>query len=131
MSTLLPPLPAIAPPPWADVPPGPPPAGPPKPLLENTEFLIACGLMALVLFGGAFILSYFDRRRKRQEAAFTDTTAQLESYRELYESGEITGGEYQRLRERVAGRMKREVGLPGAPPRPADAPPPREGLGPG
>ena len=126
MATVPPPLFAVSPI-WADAPPGPPPAAPgapPKPLLENAEFLIACGLMALVLFGGAFVLSYFDRRRKRQEAAVTDTTAQLESYRELYESGEITGGEYQRLRERVAGRMKQEVGLPGATPgRPTDSKP--------
>lgn len=98
----------------------PPPAGKPGPLLENSEFLLACGLMALVLFGGAIVLSYFDRRRKRQEAAFSDSTSQLDSYRELYENGEITEKEFLRLRERVAGAMKKEIGLPGVPPKPPD-----------
>lgn len=115
---------------WAQAVPGPP--APPRPLLENTDFLIACGLMAVVLFGGAVVLSYFDRRRKRQEEAFTDTTSQLESYRELYENGEITGSEYQRLRSRVAGRMKQEIGLPPVPPPkpPSDEPPPDPEAGP-
>ena len=104
---------------WADVP--PPVVNPPRPLLENTDFLIACGLLAVVLFGSAAVLSYFDRRRKRAEAAFQDSTSQLESYRELYENGEITEREYLRVRDRVAGKMKKEVGLPDAPPKP---PPP-------
>ena len=106
--------------PWADVPPAP---AAPRPLLENSDFLIACGLMALVLFGSAVVLSYFDRRRKRQEAAFQDSTSQLESYRELYENGEITESEYLKVRERVAGKMKKEVGLPSPPPK---SPPPVE-----
>ena len=108
------------PPLWSDAPP-PVVNNPPRPLLENSEFLIACGLMALVLFGSAVVLSYFDRRRKRAEAAFQDSTSQLESYRELYENGEITEREYLRVRDRVAGKMKREVGLPDSPPKP---PPP-------
>jgi len=109
---------------WADVAPNPP--AKPRPLLENSEFLVACGLMALVLFGGAIVLSYFDRRRKRAEAAFQNSTAQLEAYRELYENGEILESEYLKVRDRVAGRMKSEVGLPAAPPKPpvsADPPP--------
>ncbi len=104
---------------WADAP--PPVVNPPRPLLENTDFLIACGLMAVVLFGSAVVLSYFDRRRKRAEVAFQDSTSQLESYRELYENGEITEREYLRVRDRVAGKMKKEVGLPDSPPKP---PPP-------
>ncbi len=103
-------------PPWAQEPPAP---AAPRPLLENSEFLIACGLMAVVLFGGAIVLSYFDRRRKRQEAAFQDSTAQLESYRELYENGEITESEYLKVRARVAGRIREEVHLPTSPPKPA------------
>lgn len=109
---------------WAEADPGPP--AKPRPLLENSEFLIACGLMALVLFGGAVVLGYFDRRRKRAEAAFQDSTTQLEAYRELYENGEITESEYLKVRDRVAGRMKSEVGLPGVPPKPpapVDPPP--------
>lgn len=113
---------------WADVPPGPPPApvggAAPRPLLENTDFLVACGLMALLLFGGAYVLSYFDRRRKRQEAAAADSASLMETYRELYENGELTEAEYQKVRARVAGKMKLEVGLggsaglPGVPPKP-------------
>lgn len=134
MATLLP-APFAFLPVWADAQPGPPPAAggvAPRPLLENSDFLIACGLMALLLFGGAYVLSYFDRRRKRQEAAASDSATLLETYRELYENGELTEAEYQKVRAQVAGKMKVEVGLglpaglPAAPPKPPAPPPPRD-----
>ena len=112
---------------WADALPGPPPGAPPaapRPLLENTEFLVACGLMVVVLFGGAAVLSYFDRRRKRDAAAKLESVGLLEHYRELFENGELTESEYTRIRERVAGRMKQEVGLPSVVPKPPVPPPP-------
>ena len=106
---------------WADV--APAPAAPRRPLLENSEFLVACALMALVLFGGAIVLSYFDRKRKRSEATVSDSASLMEQYREMYENGEITESEYHKVRARVAAQMKAEVGLTDLPKPPSPMPP--------
>ena len=94
---------------------GLPIAGPATPLwaanpLLDTDFLIATGLLVFVLMVGAIIFGIVERwRRKQFEAPVEDSVESLTSFRAMYENGEITRSEYERIRGKVAVRVKGEV----------------------
>jgi hypothetical protein len=110
-------------------------------LFQSAEFYLALGVLAAVLLVGAVVIHFVDRWRRRQAEGATagrETTLDLTSYRELYENGEITQSEYERIRDKLAVKMKQEVGLAGppggsaqpappAPPPPPDEPPRPDG----
>lgn len=105
----------------------PTPAPPPKAILQSAEFYVALGVLAAVLLVGAVVIHFLDRWRQRQTAdaaARRESTLDLTSFREMYENGEITQSEYERIRNRLAEKMKREVGLTELPPPPPAATPP-------
>lgn len=77
--------------------------------LSSVEFWLAIGLLTTVLFAGAFLLLFVDRWKKRQLRPEDDSTESLTSFRAMYERGELSEEEYQRVRDRVAAKMKREV----------------------
>jgi hypothetical protein len=89
----------------------------PAELLQSTEFLWLTGALVAILLIGAFILSRIERWRKRQ---LTDTAAsdieQFSSYRAMYENGELSKEEYDRIKAREAKRLRERVfsgkGLP-------------------
>ena len=86
---------------------GPPPP-PGKPLL-SVELWIAIGLLSAILLGGAVALYLTDVWRKRQFAPSRDSTESLTSFRAMYERGELSEEEYQKIRARVAAKVKQEV----------------------
>jgi hypothetical protein len=102
-------------------------------LYESTDFwlwtVILCGTLLL----GALVISWIDRWRKQTAKAEVPSAAdQLASYRVLYERGELSQEEYNRIHSRLANQIRREL-LPGKPapevkpPRlaqPPDQPPP-------
>lgn len=75
----------------------------------STEFLLTVGLLVGALLGGAVVLFVLDRWRKRQMVETQHAVESLTSFRAMYERGEITEAEYQVVRDRMAGRVKREV----------------------
>lgn len=79
------------------------PAGSP---LDRVEILYAAAGIILALAAGAVILFFADKWRKRTMAEVTYTAEELTSFREMYERGEITEAEYDRLRDKVATRVK-------------------------
>ncbi len=98
----------------ADVPPPPPPQANAKanPFL-NPDFLLTVGLLVGALLVGAIAFALVDRWRKRQAdpGSARESTESLTSFRAMYESGELSKEEYERIRNRVAARMKQEVGV--------------------
>ena len=94
-------------------------------LLDSTEFIVGTAALIAVLLGGAVVIWWLDRWRKRQERAGVESTESLTKFRALFENGEITEGEYVRIRDKVSHQMRREVGLPiPAPAAEAPADPP-------
>lgn len=90
-----------------------PPGPPEKQLLQNPEFLWTVGLLALVMIGGAIAIGILDRWRKRQvdPARWKRSGPELSSFRDMLDSGEITHSEYEKIRDKMANKMKLEVGL--------------------
>ena len=102
--------------------------------------------LIVALLVGAFLVWAVERWRKRAQVT-PDAKEELTDYRSMYERGEITEGEYIRLRDRVSHRVKeapaatqggttqsqdaqsKDARLPDAPPRPESPPypPPNEG----
>jgi len=94
------------------------------PLLAMTKeerLLLWVGVLAGVLILGGAIIARLDRWRKRQMEAADDAPEQLGNFRAMYERGELTKAEYDRVLQRMAERV-------GAKPRPvaAASPPPAE-----
>ena len=81
-------------------------------LLDSTEFLVGTGALIAVLLGGAVVIWWLDRWRKKQERASVESTESLTNFRALFENGEITEEEYKRVRGKLSTQMRREVGLP-------------------
>jgi hypothetical protein len=81
------------------------PAGSP---LERPDIVWGSAGLAGALLVGAIVVYYVDRWRKR---AVTEDTRQageeLTGFRAMYERGEITEEEYNRLRLKVADRVKK------------------------
>ena len=81
---------------------------------EQRLFLWVSVLVGVLLIGAAFI-ARVDRWRKRQMEGADDAPDQLTSFRALYESGELSKEEYDRVLRRVAERA-------GAKPKPKPVP---------
>ncbi len=79
----------------------------PVPLLALTKeerLFIWTGVFAAVIIVAAMFLARVDRWRKRQFEAEDDSPEHLGSFRELYERGEISKGEYDRVMKRIAAK---------------------------
>ena len=90
------------------------------PSLLTPEFVVTIGLLVGVLLAGALVLYYTDIWRKRQVAAVQDSAQTLSDYRAMFERGELTAAEYAAVRDKVATKIKAEVGVRSAAERPVD-----------
>lgn len=121
------PPPPDQPPPVTAAPPAPPRAPKDaKELLKSGDFYLIVGVLAAILLVGAVVIHFLDRWRRRQTDSEPETPLTLTSFREMYENGEITLSEYERIRAKMAAKIKKEVGAANpstAQPRPADTPP--------
>jgi hypothetical protein len=84
------------------------PAAPKRsdPFLQRGEDWLLVGLMAGALIFGALVVWFVDRWRKRITSDDRAAGEELTSFRAMYERGEITEEEYNRLRTKVATRVK-------------------------
>ena len=85
---------------------------------DQPELLYATLGIAGALLAGGVVLYLVDRWRKRGVNPTADGAVELTGFRGMLERGEITEEEYQRLRSKVASRMK----TPAAPPAATAAP---------
>jgi hypothetical protein len=98
-------------------------------LTKEERLLLWVSVLVGVLLFGAFVISRLDRWRKRQMEGADDPDPVM-SFRELYERGELTKAEYdrvlRRVAERVGARPKPVPVPPAAPQEPAAGPPATE-----
>jgi hypothetical protein len=94
---------------------------PSLPKLSGQLLWAALPLIGALLLA-ALVIYFVDRWRKRAAAAedVTAPTDQLSHFRSLYERGEMSPEEFERVKALLAGQLRRELKLPG--PHPA-APP--------
>lgn len=79
------------------------PAGTPW---DRPELLYATLAIAGALLAGGFAIYLVDRWRKRGESPAEGAVTELTGFRGMLERGEITEEEYNRLRSKVASRVK-------------------------
>lgn len=99
-------------------------------LTKQENLFLWSGILVAVLLFGAWVISRLDRWRKRQMAAEDDSPGHVMTFREMYERGELSKEEYDRVLRRVAeraGARPRPVTTPSASPQePASGPPATE-----
>jgi hypothetical protein len=94
---------------------------PPAPLRWTDPSVLWSGVaLAAVLLAGAVVIALLDRWRKRSEPPTLTANDQLAAFRELYERGELSQEEFERLRVKLSGKLRKELDIPG---RPSEAPP--------
>ena len=79
--------------------------------LFDIRLLIAGGMLAGSLFLFAIILVLVKRWRKKQEVIMPSASEQLNSYRQLFDAGDLSKEEFERIRTRLLERMRKETGL--------------------
>jgi hypothetical protein len=91
-----------------------------SPVLWTTLALV----VALLL--GALVIAVAERWRKKTREGRSDTGDQLAHFRSLYERGELSREEFERIRGKLGNKLRKELDLPTAPAAPAApaAPPP-------
>jgi hypothetical protein len=102
------------------------------PFLQRGEDWLLVGLMAAALIVGAVVVWAVDRWRKRITSDAGRSGEELTSFRAMYERGEITEEEYNKVRNKVATRVKTAPAAPAGPgaaggPAAASAPGPAAG----
>jgi len=91
-------------------------------LTKEENLILATGALLGVVLVGGVIIAKADRWRKRQMDGREDGTAGLGSFREMYETGELSKEEYDRVLRRIAERAGVKV-KPATPPDPGPTPP--------
>jgi hypothetical protein len=97
---------------------------------DRPELLVATVAIAGALLAGGVVLYFVDRWRKRGERPEEGAVSELTGFRGMLERGEITEEEYQKLRNKVAGRLKPAAPAGAAPTSPAATDPTNGTTGP-
>ncbi len=82
----------------------------------DPAFLIISLLLVVILLAGAALIALASRWRRRRGEDRLSPSDQLAQFRSLYEKGEISQEEFQRLRSLLGGKIR--AGQDGAPSRP-------------
>jgi hypothetical protein len=105
-------------------------------LTPQAKLLWASLLFMAALLAGALVLFLVERWRRTSSAEPDSTNDQLTSFRSLYERGELSREEYERIRNKLGSRLRKEMNVPKPPeaspdPTPPSPPePPEEGIQP-
>jgi hypothetical protein len=80
-------------------------------LIQDPEFLWLVGALVVTLLFGAFLLSRIERWRKRQlsDSPVVSEVEQFSNYRAMYENGELTKEEFERIRAKEALRVRNKL----------------------
>ncbi|HEV3144968.1 MAG TPA: SHOCT domain-containing protein [Gemmataceae bacterium] len=77
----------------------------------DPKLMLAGGMLAGSLLLFAIIVLLVKRWRKKQEIVMPSASEQLESYRQLFDEGDLTKEEFERIRGRLLERIRKETGL--------------------
>ena len=105
------------------------PATTPKPedvrgMVKNQDFIVWSVVFAGVLILAAVVFVFFDRWRKKPTGESTrDVSLSLNSFKEMYENGELTEAEYERIKAKWAAKIKEKTGTPASQAAPPAQPP--------
>jgi hypothetical protein len=72
-------------------------------------------LVAVILIG-ALVIAWLDRWRKRSGSERLSANEQLANFRALYENGQLSEQEFERIRELLSQQLRRELDFPMEPP---------------
>jgi hypothetical protein len=104
-----------------------------SPWLDPRVLWATLSLVVILLLGAA-VLALVDRWRKRPAPDRLSPGDQLSHFRTLYEQGQLSREEFERIRGRLSRELRAELDLPAVPPAPSPSPLPprvrREGAGP-
>lgn len=89
---------------------------------EDPRVLWTTAALVGGLLLGAVVIGLTDRWRKHRERDQTSATDQLTNFRSLYERGEISREEYERIRSRLSQKIRQELSAPPLPPTNPDKP---------
>ncbi|HEV3119570.1 MAG TPA: SHOCT domain-containing protein [Gemmataceae bacterium] len=78
--------------------------------------LVVAAAFVAVLALGVIVISLLGRWRKQAPPTDFDPNEQLAQFQELYEKGELSQEEFDKIRERLRRQICREHELPAAPP---------------
>jgi hypothetical protein len=82
------------------------------PSLLDPQLLWAMAALIVTLLLGAIIFAWLDRWRKRGDRDTLTPADQLTSFRQSYERGELSQEEYERIRAKLAPKLRQQVNLP-------------------
>lgn len=78
-------------------------------LSKEERLFLWIGILLMVLIVGGMLLARLDRWRKRQMELVDETSNHVGSFRDLYENGEISREEYDKVLRRVAERAGAKI----------------------
>ena len=82
----------------------------PSDLLQRADFLWSVGILIVTLFFGAILLSWLERWRKKQLSnSATEDVERFGSFRQMFENGELSKEEYDRIKLKEALRLRDKV----------------------
>jgi hypothetical protein len=90
----------------------------PRPWWDPRFLVAALALVGIILLG-ALIIAWLDRWRKRSGPQPFNANDQLAHFRELYEQGELSQEEFERIRVRLTAQLRQEWDVPGGTSTPA------------
>jgi hypothetical protein len=92
----------------------------------DLRLLAATLALVAALLVGALVIALVDRWRKRSPDDRISPGDQLSQFRLLYEQGQLSKEEFERIRGRLGRQLRDELDLPDKPPpaSPPEAPPP-------
>ncbi len=99
-------------------------------MAKQERLLLWVGVLAGVLVLGGMVIARIDRWRKRQMVVVDDAPRHLGSFRAMYENGELSKEEYERVLHKMAERVgakPKPIPTSGSPPTtesPANEEPP-------
>jgi hypothetical protein len=92
---------------------------------DDPQVLWAALPLVGALLVGAGVIYFVDRWRKKTDRSQASTEDELTRYRTLYEQGELSQEEFDRLKALLGGRLRQELNLP-QPAKPPETKPPVE-----
>jgi hypothetical protein len=91
-------------------------AGPPRSLPWHLGFLWLTLALAAVILLGALVIALLDRWRRRAVSERLSANDQLANFRKLYDKGQLSQEEFERIRALLAKELRCELDVPAAPP---------------